>query len=764
MNRCWHLFLCLAFALPGVAQTRTRQNLAEILGFENGTPGTFPAGWSGGPTDTIFTDDQVFHSGKYSCRIERNASSSSTFSTVTTGIPLDFAGKTIEWRGFIKTENVSDAVALWIREDGDTPSLAFNTLQGLKINGTRDWMEYSLTIPVLDQGKQLFFGFLVVGTGKGWVDDLQLLVDGVPVAQAPNRITTVFDTDREFDNGSRVTLTDLSDVQIKNLATLAKVWGFLKYHHPAITSGRHHWDYDLFRILPPVLAAADSATANAAISGWIANLGPVADCATACATLFTDDLYLTTNLDWIADQSFLGADLSQTLVNIYRNRKPVTAQFYVSLVPGVLNPVFEHELDYPRLKLPDAGYQVLALFRFWNMVQYFYPNRDVMPDDPANSADYWNSVLGESIPRIALAQDSLTYQQELMKFIAKIHDTHANLWSSIAARPPIGNCQLPVDVRFVEGSALVLRQTSITAGPASGLMPGDIIDQLDGVAVSDLVNQWRPIYADSNEAARLRDMGWYLTRGSCGAAAVVVHRGGDTLSLTPARVPAAALDFSATYTHDLPGAAFQMLSSDVAYLKLSSVQAAKSAGYIQSAAGTKGLIIDIRNYPSEFVVFTLGSLLVSGPTDFVRFTNGDVTNPGAFHWGPSLGLTPQQPHYPGKVVILVDEITQSQAEYTTMAFRTAPGAIVIGSTTAGADGNVSTVPLPGGFSSYISGIGVFYPDYRPTQRVGMIPDIVVTPTIEGIRAGRDELIEEAIRQISGSGPSAQRAYRLKLYY
>ena len=95
--------------------------------------------------------------------------------------------------------------------------------------------------------------------------------------------------------------------------------------------------------------------------------------------------------------------------------------------------------------------------------------------------------------------------------------------------------------------------------------------------------------------------------------------------------------------------------------------------------------------------------------NFVRFTQGDVNNPSASHWTPPLSLMPQEPHYAGRVAILVDEVTQSQAEYTTMAFRTAPGAIVIGSTTAGADGNVSTVPLPGGLSSYISGIGVFYP-------------------------------------------------------
>jgi hypothetical protein len=127
MRLRWHLVLCLALAVPGGAQTRTRQDLAEILGFENGHPGAFPAGWGGGPTDTIFTDDQVVHSGKYAARIERSSSSSATFSTVTTGIPRDFAGKTLVWRGFVKTENVSDSVALWLREDGDTPNLAVAT-------------------------------------------------------------------------------------------------------------------------------------------------------------------------------------------------------------------------------------------------------------------------------------------------------------------------------------------------------------------------------------------------------------------------------------------------------------------------------------------------------------------------------------------------------------------------------------------------------------------------------------------------------------
>src|SRR6185436_8742724 len=142
-------------------------------------------------------------------------------------------------------------------------------------------------------------------------------------------------------------------------------------------------------------------------------------------------------------------------------------------------------------------------------------------------------------------------------------------------------------------------------------------------------------------------------------------------------------------THDLPGETFQRLSDDVAYVKLSSIKVADVRRYMDLAAGTKGLIIDIRNYPSEFVVFALGSLLVDKPTDFARFTRGDLSNPGAFHWDQAVTLHPQTLHYTGKVVILVDEVSQSSAEYTTMAFRSASGAKVVGSTTAGADGNVS---------------------------------------------------------------------------
>jgi C-terminal processing protease CtpA/Prc len=136
------------------------------------------------------------------------------------------------------------------------------------------------------------------------------------------------------------------------------------------------------------------------------------------------------------------------------------------------------------------------------------------------------------------------------------------------------------------------------------------------------------------------------------------------------------------------------------------------------------------------------------PRFFARIAVGDLSNPGAFEWqekAPPLG--PQAANSSIKIVILVDELTQSNVEFAAMALRSAPGVLLVGSTTAGADGNVSEIVLPGNLRVRITGTGIFYPDGHPTQRVGIVPDVRATPTIAGITAGRDEVLEEAERQL-----------------
>jgi C-terminal processing protease CtpA/Prc len=159
--------------------------------------------------------------------------------------------------------------------------------------------------------------------------------------------------------------------------------------------------------------------------------------------------------------------------------------------------------------------------------------------------------------------------------------------------------------------------------------------------------------------------------------------------------------------------------------------------------------MDVRNYPRG-TMYRFAEFFNPEARPFVTFTVVDSTHPGQVVWTPP--VMAGRPggnagHYRGRVAILVDERTQSHAEFSVMALRTAPENRVIGSQTAGADGNVTTLMLPGGVRTVFTGLGVYYPDGRATQRIGIVPDIEIRPTLAGLRAGRDEVLERALEYI-----------------
>lgn len=730
--------------LSGLVASAAPDEFDRILAFEGAHKGDKPAGWHAYPADTVRVDDRQVHGGKWSVRIERDRTSGGRFTALGRSLAIDFGGKQVELRGFLRTEAVRKYAGLWLRQDAGRRVVALDNMQRQGLHGTNDWAEYRITMDLHPEARQMVFGALLSGEGKVWVDDLQLLVDGKPAATAPKveRRADAPDTG-EVAKRSGVAVAGLTPAQIRNLTLLGKVWGFLKYHHPSVTAGQRNWDRELFGVLPDVLKAANRAAGNAALFAWCKQMGAAPARGPALSEPKGKGIHLQPSLEWIRDGEKLGADLSAWLSAVHANRHRGGTQHYVSVDPaGAGNPGFEHEKPYPDPAYPDAGYRILALYRFWNIIAYWFPYRDLIEED-------WDGVLAEFLPRLVAAKDADAYRLQMMALIARVHDTHANLWNSLDVRPPRGSAAVPVLTRFVEGRAVVVDFARKGGGPVEGLQVGDVVLALDGRPVAELVKAWAPYYAASNEPTRLRDIGRFLTRGKPGPCGLRIERNGEAMELTVERVSFDKIDQRKGRFHDRPGKTFQKLSPEVAYLKLSSIREDQIDDYLRSARGTKGLVIDIRNYPSNFVVFSLGQRLVREPTLFACFTRCDLTNPGVFAWSEPQVLHPSPPLYEGRVAILVDEVSQSQAEYTTMAFRTAPDAVVVGSTTAGADGNVSRIPLPGGLGAAISGIGVFYPDKTPTQRLGIVPDVQVRPTIAGIRAGRDEVLEEALRQILG---------------
>ena len=452
------------------------------------------------------------------------------------------------------------------------------------------------------------------------------------------------------------------------------------------------------------------------------------------------------DLSWIEDTNLLGEQLSELLVTIHKRRPQVTKQFYVKLEPGSGNAVFTKELSYGVLADKDDGYRILSLFRFWNILQYWSPYRTLTRQD-------WDSILPAYLPKVISADSVEAYRNVLFMLMHDVADSHTGLWSHYDLSPPPGDCTLPLRLAFVGGKLVVLGFRNEAVPAQTGLRVGDVISSIDGISVATLIEEYGPYQSGSNSVIVLRSLAYGIGRGQCAEARVDVFRGAETIEVSLQRPrPDQIEDNSPVLADDRPGDTLQWLDRDVAYLKLSSFRNDQLPGQMSEIGNAQGLIIDIRNYPSETAAYTLPRYFIEAPTPFAVFTVADISNPGDFVWTPPVTIDPlpEALRFKGKVAVLVDQYTQSTGEYTAMALRAA-GATIVGSTTSGADGDTSGIVLPGGYRTYISGIGVFYPDRRPTQQVGIVPDIFVERTPAGIAAGRDEVIEEAIALIKAAG-------------
>jgi hypothetical protein len=53
---------------------------------------------------------------------------------------------------------------------------------------------------------------------------------------------------------------------------------------------------------------------------------------------------------------------------------------------------------------------------------------------------------------------------------------------------------------------------------------------------------------------------------------------------------------------------------------------------------TKGLVIDPRNYPSDFPIYDLSRYLMPKSTQFVKGTTGSIVSPGLFTFNDLLNM------------------------------------------------------------------------------------------------------------------------------
>ncbi len=695
-----------------------------------------PVGWiKWGMPEYETTIDSISVSGKTSGLIYPKVEKGNSFGCLAYKLPANFEGNKITLKGYIKTENVEDGYAgLLLRVDGKGNTLAFDNMNNRGVVGTNGWTEYITELAFSPKAERIYVGGILVGKGKAWFDHFQVFIDDVNIdlLEPIEREIPLAEKDTEFDHGSDIQIEQLNDFQIQGLHRLCKIWGFVKYHHPNVALGNINFDYELFRILPGILAVKSNEKLDDLLTGWINSLGEI-EKENSLAESQNQKVKLNPEIQWIYDNSYLNGNLSRTLIELRKAKRPFS-NHYVSLNNGVNNPNFENERAYPNMKYDDDGFKLLSLFRYWNIINYYFPYRYLIDHD-------WNSVLMDFIPRMVEGDDELSYNLLLLELVGKVQDTHANVRSKILATEFWGIKSPPVKVCWVEDQVIV---KDITASAVGELKKGDVIKSINGVDVLKLMGQKRKYIPASNQIRQNSDLCKKLLRTDKDWIELKLVREGEEFNtkLECKRPNSFQFKTNSQVSH-------RLISGNIGYIYPGKLRKNQIHDIMNEFSETKGLIVDLRCYPSDFIVFSLGEYLMPEPTEFVQFTTGSILWPGKFEFGKMLKVGKKnKKYYKGKVIILINETTLSQAEYTTMALRVAPNAIVVGSTTAAADGNVSRIVFPGNIQTAITGIGVYYPDGSETQRIGIIPDIELKPTIKGIMENRDELLEKAIKLIN----------------
>jgi carboxyl-terminal processing protease len=521
----------------------------------------------------------------------------------------------------------------------------------------------------------------------------------------------------------------IKDTKIPNFI---RIWGFLKYYHPHVATGQMDWDESFRKGLKQIEALNSKTELNAFYISWIDQLGSVEKCDSCKIEVPATSKY---NLDmkWLKDSNSFNATLIEKLQYIQKNRNQ-KENYYAGKSPGSRNPDFKNEKVYADSIFPSVQLRLLTLARFWNTINYFFPYR-------YQTSQPWDQVLAEMVPKFQYAKDTTAYHLAIMEMVAKIDDSHAQ-FSSPFTDEHFGMKGLSFKFKIIDNKAVVTRFFNDSLSKASDIRIGDAFLSIEGISIGKLIADNSKYIGASNPAVKLREIHSILFYGNTPTVETEFEREGTIAKKTVPRFTPQVLNYKRGA--DASKDTIKVLEGNIGYVNMGNLITAQVPMLISKLKGTRAIIFDVRNYP-QGTLYEISKFLNNERKPFVKIIKPDLSHPGTFtDAGDLFAGGDNKDYYKGKVILLCNETSQSHAEFTLMALQTAPNVTTIGSQTAGADGNVSLITLPGGFKTYISGLGIFYPDGRETQRIGIVPVIQVRPTIKGIIEGRDEVLEKAL--------------------
>ena len=401
----------------------------------------------------------------------------------------------------------------------------------------------------------------------------------------------------------------------------------------------------------------------------------------------------------------------------------------------------EQDTPYPGMTFPALPWRQLAVIRFWSIIDSFFPYKHLM-DRP------WEPVLPEFLARMETVKDAREYVLALAEMAARLQDNHVYV-ASPEYRKAMGEARLPFELAQVQGKVVVQRILDQREAGRIKLRQWDEILTVDGKPAAVALQAIEPYVAFANPWSRTTNLLGYLGRGPDGTTAKLTVRGrsGVIRVVEPRRscqypYPASARE----------GPVIRILPGNLGYADLDRLEVDQVRELFAKVKNTKGLILDMRGYPRGTAWPMAPWLNQKGARTGAQVFRNLVSGPPLAP-GPQLTFCQSLPQgdgcelYAYPVVMLINEQTISQAEHTGLFFEAACAVTFIGSPSAGSNGDVTNLLLPGDIRIGFTGHDIRHADGRQLQRVGLQPHIQVRPTLAGLRCGKDEVLDRAVRHL-----------------
>lgn len=665
-----------------------------------------------------YIDTTIHKEGKKVLHILKN--DEKEMFTVSKNIRFNTSGDTLIYTGYIKAENISSRAYFFIVLSNNREQINYKISKDF--NGSFDWEKFSIEIPCNEKVNHIEIAFNLEGKGEIWLDGIEVFLDDKNICELE-----VFENDiEEKPLYSAIEIPNsLTDEEIERIISIIKIWGFVKYYHPNLNLAKIDIDKQFFELLKKY----NSENFYDVVEKWLRSFGSINQ---EKSVLNVKKNYVEKcNFDWISEIK-INLNSRNILIDILNSKRKI-GSIYVNQDNSINISNFDSENPYPNILFNDDGFKLLALARFWNIVEYFYPYKYLIHKK-------WNKVLQEEIIEFINSETEIDYLKAINRLIKNTEDSHSKIVKSGVYEEFLGLKKGAVRLKYIDQKIII---SDILFENKNGLKIGEELVFIDKIPVKKLIEEKKQFYSGSNKTFTNQNTINNLLRTNNDSITIGIK----SRSNSEFKIPTYYFEKYADYK--VPKQKIKIFPDSIGYIFPKNMNREQIDSLFISWNKMKGIIIDLRCYTKENLPYIiLPYLMKSKNYSFFNILNVDIKEPGNFYFlDRPVFNNIKESSYHGKIMIIVDVNTHSKSEFCALGLLNYNKTKIIGSQTSGTDGDIQLIKLPGNIDVALTLQGIYTLDYKSFQKKGIDIDFKINETIKDIRNQKDIYLEQAIKKI-----------------